>query len=31
MEIKELRIPKATELIIQKAETKPKISAEKDI
>ena len=31
MEAKELRILKATKLVIQKVKTKPKISAEEDI
>ena len=31
MEAKELRIPKATELIVQGAKAKPRILTEKDI
>ena len=31
MEVKELRIPRATELIIQEVEVKPRILVEEDI
>ena len=31
MEVKKLKIPKVTELIIQRAETEPKILIKKDI